>query len=67
MGILDSLKNASNERLLKAATEKIKENAGCFGCFVDCLGPKGFMKVFGCICLPKETADQVNEILAKIN
>eukprot|EP00522_Entomoneis_paludosa_P011950 CAMPEP_0172439904 /NCGR_PEP_ID=MMETSP1065-20121228/743_1 /TAXON_ID=265537 /ORGANISM="Amphiprora paludosa, Strain CCMP125" /LENGTH=64 /DNA_ID=CAMNT_0013188663 /DNA_START=59 /DNA_END=253 /DNA_ORIENTATION=+ len=64
---MDSIKNAGKERLMKEATEKIKEKAGCFGCFLGCLGPKGFMKVFGCCCLDKETADQVNGLLDRMD
>eukprot|EP00523_Entomoneis_sp_CCMP467_P007951 CAMPEP_0168726808 /NCGR_PEP_ID=MMETSP0724-20121128/4856_1 /TAXON_ID=265536 /ORGANISM="Amphiprora sp., Strain CCMP467" /LENGTH=64 /DNA_ID=CAMNT_0008773627 /DNA_START=13 /DNA_END=207 /DNA_ORIENTATION=- len=63
---MDSLADAGKERLLEQATEKIKEKAGCFGCFVGCLGPKGFMKVFGCCALDGDTAKQVNDILDKV-
>lgn len=67
MGVMDSAKDAAKKKILDEATEKIKEGAGPFGCFVGCLGPKGFMKVFGCCCLKAEVAEQVNGLLDKLD
>eukprot|EP00565_Helicotheca_tamesis_P009477 CAMPEP_0185724366 /NCGR_PEP_ID=MMETSP1171-20130828/872_1 /TAXON_ID=374046 /ORGANISM="Helicotheca tamensis, Strain CCMP826" /LENGTH=65 /DNA_ID=CAMNT_0028392199 /DNA_START=91 /DNA_END=288 /DNA_ORIENTATION=- len=64
---MDAMKEAANKKLMEEAEEKLKEGAGPMGCFVSCLGVKGFMKTCGACCLKADVRDTVNELLDKID